>query len=147
MSAETNRVLAHRCINEIWNEGQLHVIDEIYSPNLFRHDHISMAGGYDLKSFKQRVVALRDALPDVQFVIQATVATDDYVVLRGVFRGTQQGTLMGIFPTQRHVSVAWMTFSRYVDGKIVEEWVNWDTLGMLRQMGVFPPVEPSRVWA
>ena len=27
---------------------------------------------------------------------------------------------------------------RFADGKIVEEWMNNDTLGMLRQLGVVP---------
>jgi hypothetical protein len=28
--------------------------------------------------------------------------------------------------------------SRLADGKIVEEWTNWDTLGMLQQIGAIP---------
>jgi hypothetical protein len=29
--------------------------------------------------------------------------------------------------------------SRIVDGRFVEEWVHWDTLGLLRQIGALPP--------
>jgi hypothetical protein len=32
--------------------------------------------------------------------------------------------------------------SRIVDGKFVEEWVHWDTLGLLRQIGAVPPPKP-----
>jgi hypothetical protein len=28
---------------------------------------------------------------------------------------------------------------RIVSGKIVEEWVEWDSLRMMRQLGVVPP--------
>ena len=29
-----------------------------------------------------------------------------------------------------------MTIDRFEDGRIVEGWVNWDTLGMLQQLGL-----------
>jgi predicted ester cyclase len=45
---------------------------------------------------------------------------------------------MGIPPTGKQVTVSGITISRLKDGKIVEEWSNWDTLGMLRQLGVVP---------
>jgi hypothetical protein len=32
--------------------------------------------------------------------------------------------------------VTGITISRVADGKIVEEWQNWDTLGMKEQLGV-----------
>jgi predicted ester cyclase len=31
-----------------------------------------------------------------------------------------------------------ITIDRYEDGKIVESWTNWDTLGLMRQLGAAP---------
>jgi predicted ester cyclase len=51
---------------------------------------------------------------------------------------------MGIAPTGRPVRISGMVIDRIVDGKIVEEWEEWDALGMMQQLGVvatFPKVE------
>jgi predicted ester cyclase len=51
---------------------------------------------------------------------------------------------MGIPPTGKQVTVTGLTISRVVKGKVVEEWTNWDTLGMLQQLGVVPEVATAR---
>ncbi len=53
--------------------------------------------------------------------------------------GTHQGELMGIAPTGNRAAVTGITISRIADGKIAEDWVNWDTLGMMQQLGVISP--------
>jgi predicted ester cyclase len=45
---------------------------------------------------------------------------------------------MGIAPTGKQVAVAGLTISRVENGRVVEEWTNWDTLGMLQQLGAIP---------
>ncbi len=47
---------------------------------------------------------------------------------------------MGIPPTGKHVTVTGITLTRFADGKEVESWFNYDTLGMLQQLGVIPPM-------
>jgi predicted ester cyclase len=53
-------------------------------------------------------------------------------------RGTHDGELMGIAPTMKEATVSGITMSRLQNGKVVEEWTNWDTLGMLQQLGAVP---------
>ena len=53
--------------------------------------------------------------------------------------GTHGGPLEGVEPTGKAVRVDGQLMSRIVDGKFVEEWVHWDTLGLLRQIGAVPP--------
>ena len=36
------------------------------------------------------------------------------------------------------MTVGGLTISRLENGKIVEEWTTWDTLGMLVQLGAVP---------
>jgi predicted ester cyclase len=60
------------------------------------------------------------------------------VVCRLTSRGTHQGELQGIPPTGKQITVPGMTINRIVDGKLAEEWVIVDTLGMLQQLGVIP---------
>lgn len=42
---------------------------------------------------------------------------------------------MGISPTRKKVKASGIMIDRIVAGKIVEEWEEWDTLGMMQQLG------------
>jgi predicted ester cyclase len=78
------------------------------------------------------------AFPDLHLTIEDLIAEGDKVVDRQTARGTHQGTFMGIPPTGKQITVTAMNISRIVGGKIVEHWVELDTLGMLQQLGVVP---------
>ncbi len=62
---------------------------------------------------------------------------------RWTFRGTQTGEYLGIPPTGRRVTFTGTTIYRIADGKAAECWWNYDTLGMLQQLGVIPAAEQS----
>ncbi len=49
---------------------------------------------------------------------------------------------MGIAATGKHFAVTGIHIYRVGDGKLQEEWENWDRLGLLRQLGALP--EPSQ---
>jgi predicted ester cyclase len=51
---------------------------------------------------------------------------------------------MGIAPTGKQVTVSGITISSVKNGKVVEEWTNWDTLGMLQQLGVVPEMAGAK---
>jgi predicted ester cyclase len=44
--------------------------------------------------------------------------------------------LMGIPPTGKQVTVTGIVIHRIANGRLVETWVNADSLGMLQQLGV-----------
>jgi predicted ester cyclase len=52
------------------------------------------------------------------------------------------GPLRGIPPTGRKIAVPHMHFIRMIDGKAYDLWHIWDTLGMMRQLGITP--EPQK---
>ena len=60
------------------------------------------------------------------------------VETRWSLRGTHGGELEGVTPTGKSLCVNGQLLSRISDGKFVEEWVHWDTLGLLRQIGAIP---------
>ena len=45
---------------------------------------------------------------------------------------------MGIPPTGNQTGVSGIIISRVSEGKLVEDWNIWDTLGLMRQLGVVP---------
>ncbi len=138
MSAEQNKSIVRRWIEEGWNKGNIKIIDELYAANVVQHDPSSPAVVDSAETLKHYVMAFLTALPDLRFTIEDLVAEGDKVVWRFSSRGTHQGPLMGIPPTGRIAVVTGMVLFRLENSKIGEVWVNIDTLGMLQQMGVIP---------
>ena len=52
--------------------------------------------------------------------------------------GTHQGTWLGIPATGKKLQMRMFTVHRVVHGKIVEDWVLLDSLGVLQPLGIVP---------
>jgi steroid delta-isomerase-like uncharacterized protein len=138
MSAEENKAIIRRYIEEAWNKGNVNIIDQLMAENYARH----MAGSeppLNREGQKQRIRAFRRAFPDFHLTIDDTIAERDEVAFRMTGTGTQEGTFMGIAPTGRQTSIIIIEIARFADGKIVEQWGSRDDLGMLQQLGVIIP--------
>lgn len=57
------------------------------------------------------------------------------MVTRWTATGTHSGDLTGLRRSGRRFSVSGMTMARISNGKVIESWSNWDTLGMMQQLG------------
>lgn len=60
------------------------------------------------------------------------------MVVRFTVTGTHQGAFAGIPATGRQVAMQGIIIHRLQDGKIIEDWVVRDTLGLMQQLGVIP---------
>ncbi len=76
------------------------------------------------------------AFPDFHHTFQDIIAEGDRVVVRWIASGTHTKPFMGIPPTGKAVTVTGITIYRIQDGVLMERWVNFDELGMLRQLQV-----------
>jgi len=92
------------------------------------------------QEFKQLGSAFLTAFPNLEETIEDQVAESDKVATRLTFKGTHSGELMGIPPTGKQVTFTALAIDRLVDGKIADRWHLFDTLGMLQQLGVIPPM-------
>src|SRR2546427_1772684 len=139
MSTEQNKALTRRFRLEVFSQGNIAAIDEICDANWTYHDP-DPQGNWPRgpQGMRQLVNLYRSALPDLHFTIEDEVAEGDKVVTRWTARGTHKGELMGIPPTGRQATVTGITINRMANGKIVEDWVNFDALGMMQQLGVIP---------
>lgn len=77
---------------------------------------------------------LLGAFPDLQHTIEDMIAEDDKVVSRLRVKGTHQATFRGISPTGRIVTWTGIRILRLREGKICENWANWDDLELMRQL-------------
>ena len=128
MSREANKVLARRIVEEMWNTGNIQVVDEVYAPE-FGGGHAAM---------KQFVSANLAAFPDLEITIQDQIAENDLVATRYVMRATHQGEFANIPPTGKSFPSTGIEIHRFAGGKLVELWNIPDMLGALQQLGIIP---------
>ena len=137
MSTEENERIVRRYIEEAWNRGNVSVVDELMAPGYKRHVN-GCPTPLTRDAHKQRLLRIRRALPDVRLTIEDLIAAGDRVVSRLTLRGTQHETFMGIPPTGRRVTITGIDIARLSDGRIVEQWAEMDTLGLIQQLGALP---------
>ena len=137
MSTQENKAVVRRIFDDIYNQGNLAAVDEIFAADYVDH---SAPPGFPsgLDSFKQSFGMFRAAFPDIHVAVEDVIADGDKVVVRLTFSGTHTGALMGIPPTGKFVTITGIAIDRIKNGKVVEHWVNRDDLGMLQQLGVIP---------
>ncbi len=136
MSAEENKALARRVIEEMFNKGNLDIADELIAPEYVDHDPAMPEDVRGPEGFKEYVRAYRAGSSDLHVRIEAQVAEGDLVATRWTATATHDGDLWGIAPTGKRVTLPGMEIVRISDGKLVEGWEGYDSMTMMRQLGV-----------
>jgi steroid delta-isomerase-like uncharacterized protein len=132
-------ITARRFFDEVWSEGELELVDELFAPEYVGHPSGPEETVRGPEGVKEYVGRLREGVPDLTVTVEDQVIAGDKVATRWTARGTHDGELFGIEPTGRTASVAGITVQRFgADGRIIEGWTNWDLLGLLQQLGVTP---------
>jgi steroid delta-isomerase-like uncharacterized protein len=136
LSVDENKAIVRRALEDVFNAANLAAVDEMYAPDFVNHTPPSLGPEVRGSATVRRFAASwRAAFPDLHFTVEDEWAEGDTVVTRWTARGTHRGTLRGIPPTGRRVVVMALEVSRVAGGKIAEEWLAWDTLGLLQQLG------------
>ena len=134
----SNRAIAQRFFDEVFSEGKLDLVDELFATDYVGHPSGNEEETRGPEGVKGYVGALREGVPDLTLTVEDRVADGDRVVTRWTAKGTHNGELLGIAPTGRTAAVTGITIQRLQDGRIVEGWTNWDLMGLLQQLGVAP---------
>jgi steroid delta-isomerase-like uncharacterized protein len=138
VSAEENKALVRRSFEEVFNQGNLDAVEEIFAPDYVLHDPTSPEEIRGTEGMRQYVSMYRTAFPDLQQTIEDEIAEGEKVATRLTGRGTHQGELIGIPPTGNRVEAVGIVINRMSGGKIAESWANYDALGMMQQIGAVP---------
>src|SRR5215207_9514189 len=133
--SEENKVVVRRFFEELLSADNLAVADELLSPG-FRFYFAGSPDPMDLERYKEFLVARRAAFPDRRFVVEDMIAEGEKVSARFIMRGTHKGEFRGIAPSGREVKMTGIDMIRLEEGKMVEDRVEVDQLGMMRQLGV-----------
>ncbi len=122
-----------------WNTGNLNTLDAICDPRVVRFDR--MADAYrGLDSLKRNIALVRAMYPDFKVTVEEELYVGDRAVVRWTITGTNIGP--GDFPpTGKSFKISGLSLSRFVDGKLAEEYAAYDSHSMLKQLGFYltPP--------
>lgn len=136
MSAEENKALVRRFVEEFWNEGNTATADELMAVDA--EIHMPTGEVVDPDGLKSFAGAFRGSFPDWHSTFEELIAEGDRVAERWTGRGTHRGELQGIPPTGKRVEVPGSVFYRIVGGKIVEFRGQLDMMSLMQQLGVIP---------
>jgi steroid delta-isomerase-like uncharacterized protein len=136
VQAEENKAVIRRFLKDIFEGGNLELVDELFALDYVLHDPAVPEEVRGPEGMRRYVSMYRSAYPDTHFTVEDQISEGDRVVTRWTGEGTQQGELMGISPTGNQVKLTGIEFDRVSDGKMQETWVNYDALGMMQQLGV-----------
>ena len=122
-------------IDALWGGGDLGAADHLYAEDLKVNDQ-----PYGPDDVRATILRLRTAFPDMSFKIEQQFVVHDRVVTRLTQSGTHEGPLetpIGtIAPTGKRFTITGIEIHRIAGGKVAEAWVEFDMLGLLRQLEV-----------
>lgn len=126
-----------RLIDDVWHQGRLDIIDELYEAGYVGHDPFRVLPLYGPRELREHIARVRAAFPDIRLEVGDLVVADDRIAFRYVARTTHAGPYGDLVPTGRRVTVAGLAIARFGPGsQIAEEWSCWDALGLERELGM-----------
>ena len=137
MTLEENKALSRKAFEEVWNKGNLDIVDEIYNLDFVdkQHHHPDSDKPMEgIEIFKKFASEILNAFPDHHAVIHEQIAEGDKVALRYESHATHKGSIWGIEPTNREVIWTGIVIYQINSGKISNVWVNWDLMGIINQL-------------
>lgn len=137
MSEEDNKAVIRRFYEEL-DRGNFEVFTELCTP-----DYVSHFSGspQDRETRMQSSRKFYAAIPDLEHFLEDVIAEGNKVAFRGTARGTHTEAFGDLPPTGNAIMFTGMRFYRMVGGKIAEEWACFDSLALMRQLGVIPTSE------
>ena len=128
---------ARRTWEQIFPACDVEGLEEVVDPNVVEHGaRPDEAGGFE--GVKQTMLWLASVFSEQRWEIHHVIGDGDLVALHCTHHGRHTGNLMGIPPTNRQVSYAYVHILRFRDGRAVEHWGVRDDMTLMRQLGVMP---------
>jgi steroid delta-isomerase-like uncharacterized protein len=133
-----NQAVVRRYYDEVVSKGNYDVLGELFAEDYHSHhnDPIGLPTGPE--GVKQFIGGTRAGFPDLTITVDDLFGEGDLVASRWTLRGTHTEEWFGTPATGKSAEWAGVVISRLADGKIAEEWFNFDQLRLLQQLGIIP---------
>jgi len=133
-----NKELVRRVTEECWNQGRLNLVEELFAEQVRIHDAAFPNLTRGAETMRRYIETVRGAFPDVRFTVVDSIAENGSVAIQWTASGTHEGEFLGMAPTGRRATIAGTTIYRIEGGRIAEEWVHWNLMSMMEQLGTAP---------
>ena len=145
MSTESNKTIVRRYFEEVLDKRKLDILDEIVTTDCIIHRPEVSEPIRGLDAFKQALEKILQVYSEFTTIIHDLIAEEDRVACRLSHRAVNRSewtSRLGTHPVAGK-TVSWPAIAifRIRDGKIAEEWVSRDELGMLIDLGVLSSTE------
>src|SRR5213080_388196 len=118
MSAENNKAIVLRLLEELVNQEKEAVWDELAHPDALVHGVYDVRGSAEAKSFFADLI--RAFHP--RFTFEDVIAEGDTVVVRLSESGTMSDSFMGMPSTGKSYTIGAVQICRLAQGKLAEMW-------------------------
>ena len=140
-----NKELARRIMEECWNQGKAEAVRELYATDCRYHDPVFPNLTSGAENIKQHIITSRTGFPDLKFTTDDTIAERNEVVVHWTGRGTHKGQFLNMAPTNKPCTVSGTTIFKFDNGKVTEQWSDWNLLTMLEQLGISTTPKTEKV--
>lgn len=130
-----NRDLILRFIDDVLRKGNFSQADEFVDADFVLHLPGSPGSVRGIDGLKLVIGGFHAGFPDRRVIVEDMILAGDKVAVRVTQEGAHQGAFQGIAPTGKQISVTAAAFFRIANGKVAEEWLSSDRLGLLQQLG------------
>jgi steroid delta-isomerase-like uncharacterized protein len=135
---KNNADIVRQFIEDVLNNGNIEETGTYFHEDVV--EQVPLPGqGPGIDGLKDVLRGFRAAFPDMHWTVEEQIQEGEKVVTRFVWSGTHRAEFFGVPATGRRVSVWGMVTDHFVDGKIKDTRIIMDALGLMAQMGVFPP--------
>ena len=127
VTAEERKAIALRYAEELWERGNVDIIDELCTPDFWWADAIGEPIG--VEDIKRLVKSLRSQFPDQKTVNNVTLVDGDWVANKWIVRATHAATGTPL--------TYWgNVMLRFEDDEIAEEWGTHTMFFAMQQAGI-----------
>ena len=134
---------ALRQLIEAINDGNLAAIESLLAPEYLDHDVFYGEAEHDRSAFLEYVLAIREAFPDLRYVLEDEAVSGDRIWGRLTATATMRGPFAGHAPTGKSATWNEMHVVRIdpLTGRLMEHWGAGADLSMFQQLGLLPELE------
>lgn len=141
MSTESNKATVRRYIEEALDKRRLDILGEIVATDCIIHRPEASEPIRGLEDFKRALEKILQVYSEFKTTIHDLIAEEDRVACRLSHRAVNRSEWTSRLGTHAVAgkTVTWPAIAifRFREGKIAEEWVCRDELGMLIELEVF----------
>ena len=101
-------------------------VDAYFAPDYI--DHSASYEEHGIEGVRKHVKFAFDTFGDMQHKIEEMIAEGNMVSVRCTFQTRHKGDFMGVPATGKQLSCPMLYIFRFEDGKIKEDWIDYDSL-------------------